>query len=108
MTPNAPALCFLCHYYEPGTSPENDSGKPRCQAFPEGIPSSIFNGGFDHREPLGDEAITFRLAEGKTEEDVKVWEQQILEIDKSAMIAAVDGFSEAPPVDPFGANTEVP
>ncbi len=92
MTPNAPALCYLCHYYEPGTNPDNELNKPRCKAFPEGIPSEIFSGGFDHRKPLGEEAITFRLAEGKTQKEVEGWEQETLEIRKNEMRAAVDGF----------------
>lgn len=103
MTPNAPALCFLCHYYEPGTDPENESGKPRCKAFPEGIPAEIFNGGFDHREPLGDEAITFRLAKGKKDKDVRQWEQEVLEIQKAEMRVAVDEFSQ----QEFQGNNEV-
>ena len=92
MQPRAPALCFLCEYYEPGTDRDNDLNIPRCRAFPEGIPDEIFNGGFDHREPLGNEAVLFRLAEGKTEEDVEAWEQEMLELDKMEMRSAIRGF----------------
>ncbi len=104
MRPNAPALCFLCHYYEPGTNPDNDLNVPRCKAFPEGIPSEIINGGFDHREPLGDEAITFRLAEGKTEDDVAQWESEVLEIQKAEMLTQVDDFIDVG----SGADTVIP
>ena len=98
MTPSGPPICSLCHYYEPGTDPDNELNKPRCKAFPEGIPDEIFKGGFDHREPLGEEAITFRLAEGKTEQDLEAWEQETLEIRKSQMLSAVDDFKNAPDI----------
>lgn len=96
MIPKARAICFLCHYYEEGTAPDNESGRPRCKAFPEGIPMEIFNGGFDHREPLGDETITFRLAQNKTPEDLEAWEQDSLELQKREMLAQVDGFKNPP------------
>ncbi len=93
-TPNASALCFICEHYEPGTDPDNDLNKPRCRAFPEGIPSEIFNGGFDHREPFGNEPVLFRLAADKTEEDLEAWEAESLELEKMEMTSAIRQFQE--------------
>jgi hypothetical protein len=95
-TPRATAICFICERYEPGTDPDNDLNIPRCRAFPEGIPSEIINGGFDHREPFGDETLLFLLAEGKTEEDIEEWEQEMLELKKMEMTSAIRGFQEPP------------
>ena len=90
--PRHPSLCFLCERYVAGMDPDNDRDEPICQAFPEGIPSAIINGGFDHRKPLGNETILFRLAEGKTEEDIETWEQAVLTREKEDMLATFERF----------------
>lgn len=44
-----PILCFMCKHYAV-------AGK--CEAFPNGIPSKIFYGGFEHTIPFsGDNGI---------------------------------------------------
>ncbi|MFC7257696.1 MULTISPECIES: hypothetical protein [Streptomyces] len=43
-----------------------DQWIPYCDAFPEGIPSAIYQDGFDHRLPYpGDHGIRFELQHGK-------------------------------------------
>jgi len=51
---NSPALCYDCAYF--------DTVNPRiCDAFPEGIPSEIWNGVFKHDKPYpGDRDIQFK------------------------------------------------
>ena len=91
-TPYAPALCFLCMYYVPGMDPTNYRNRPVCRAFPERIPEGILLGGFDHRQPLYNEPIVFRPAEGVTATDVGEWEQEVLEIEKRDLIALLDAL----------------
>ncbi len=94
MIPKATAICFICEHYQPGVDPDNEINVPRCRAFPSGIPSEILNGGFDHREPLGEEAVLFRLAADKTQEDLEAWEAESLELDKAEMGANIRQFQE--------------
>ena len=89
-TPKAPALCFLCAHYKSGLDPTNHRNQPTCLAFPYRIPERIFHGGFDHRDPLYNEPITFRSAQGVTATDVGEWEQEILEIEKRDLFALLD------------------
>jgi hypothetical protein len=89
-TPKAPALCFLCAHYKSGLDPTNPHDHPTCLAFPDRIPERIFLGGFDHRDPLYNEPITFRPAQGVTATDVGEWEQEILEIEKRDLFALLD------------------
>ncbi len=52
-------LCAFCQHltHEPAAL----AGVPTstCAAFPDGIPLDIFAGRRDHREPIGDEPVTF-------------------------------------------------
>jgi hypothetical protein len=56
MTIGAAPMCIECkHYIEGGDEPGF-----RCEAFPDGIPDEIFEGGFNHRKPYkGDNGIRF-------------------------------------------------
>jgi hypothetical protein len=92
-SPRKPSICFECEYYTPGTDPENPLGIPVCRAFPEGIPSKIIDGGYDHRQPLGTETILFKEREGGS---VKDWEKAIAEIDKEDVMGLFDSFQEGP------------
>lgn len=48
-------LCVYCELFD-----HDDEGYPVCAAFPNGIPTEIIQGDFDHREPYeGDGDITF-------------------------------------------------
>ncbi len=74
MTVGAGAICFACRH-------RDFSGEdPTCAAFPDGIPSEIFYGGFDHRKPFGRERkrdgkpILFDLEEG-FEDDLVAYEE---------------------------------
>lgn len=46
MTRGLGAICFACRYRRGGGT---------CDAYPGGIPTEIFYGGFDHRRPFGGE-----------------------------------------------------
>ena len=98
-TPRFEAICNLCEYYVPGVDPENQRGIPVCIAFPEGIPEEILHGGQDHRQPIGNEAITFKRAEGVTEEDVDEWERTVLEQEKSDMLGMIEHMRGQPPAE---------
>jgi hypothetical protein len=63
-----------------------------CRGFDGLIPSEILNGGFDHRQPFRNEWFTFKLAADKTEEDLKQWEQEVLDILKQDMFAVIQEF----------------
>jgi hypothetical protein len=48
-------LCVYCDLFD-----HDETGLPVCAAFPDGIPTEIIQGDFDHREPFeGDGDITF-------------------------------------------------
>lgn len=91
-SPSLRPICMMCEYFVSGIDPKNERGKPVCRAFPEGIPVEILQGGFDHREPLDDETILFKAAEGVTPEDIEEWEQTVLEEEKADMLAAMEQF----------------
>lgn len=84
MIPKKPSICHMCEYYVSGM--DNPRGKPVCRAFPEGIPDEVLFGGYDHRRPLWDESITFRLSKEFTAEDLKQWERDMIEIERQEMI----------------------
>ena len=61
--------CFVCKHLLEGGVPDTESGlggtKIHCEAFPNGIPDAILDGGFDHRKRFkGDKGIRFELKEG--------------------------------------------
>lgn len=46
-----------------------NSGKPRCSAFPEGIPNGILDGEVDHTKPVkGDHGLVFVSMEDAAKE----------------------------------------
>lgn len=88
--PTIPPICFMCKHLI-----ENDQwteGNPRCAAFPEGIPDEIWLNGYDHRNPLGDERVTFQLAEGISDEQLEQWNQIALNQVKGEALGALDQF----------------
>lgn len=88
--PAIPPLCYMCEYYVPGMDPENRMNRPVCRAFPDGIPDEIMNGGYDHRQPLFDENILFKLSKNYTAEDLKEWERAALDLEKQDLLSRVD------------------
>ncbi|MFF7358949.1 hypothetical protein ACFZA1_41070 [Streptomyces filipinensis] len=65
-----PNICDSCTRVQQRLNPEAknslDQWIPYCDAFPEGIPRSIYQGGFDHRLPYpGDHGVRFELHAGK-------------------------------------------
>lgn len=89
-SPTHRPICMLCEHFVSGL--DNPRMKPTCIAFPEGIPDKIFKGGFDHREALSNETITFKRRKGVSEEDVKEWEQQSLQQEKDDLLATIEQF----------------
>lgn len=62
MTDGPAPMCMSCRHFDRITiDPATGTGSPRCAAFPDGIPSSIFwDGRIDHRRPFaGDRGIRF-------------------------------------------------
>ena len=59
MTTAGRPFCWPCRHYRPpeGTpgAIDGDWSSGTCAAFPDGIPSIIAAGGFDHREPHPDD-----------------------------------------------------
>lgn len=92
MQPRAPSICFLWEHFVLGVDLESLTGQPVCRAFPEGIPSRIINGVFDHREPFQGETILFRWADDASQEDVEAWEQEVVEIEKREMLPVIQQF----------------
>lgn len=83
MSIGVPSLCLRCsrYRYESGVDPDGvETGT--CDSFPEGIPVEIFAGGFDHREPFGDEELLFDPAPGVSEAEIE------------EIVASADDFDE--------------
>jgi hypothetical protein len=88
--PAVAPICYMCEYYVSGMDPTNPTNRPVCRAFPDGIPEEIMKGGHDHRQPLFDENILFKLSKEYTAEDLKAWEQETLEVEKQDLLSRVD------------------
>ena len=77
MTTAGPTFCHPCrHYRPPSGSPGSDGdwGGGRCEAFPDGIPSLILAGGFDHREPHPDDrGVRFEAKDDWDDQQVAVF-----------------------------------
>jgi hypothetical protein len=53
VTTRFPTMCLACERYRKANT---------CDAFPDGIPTEIFNFGGDHRQPAaGDRGLQFKL-----------------------------------------------
>ena len=68
MTTLGRPFCWPCRHYRPPEYPpgmiKGDWSNGTCAAFPEGIPSLITAGGFDHREPHPDDnGVRFETAD---------------------------------------------
>ena len=69
-----PSFCWPCRHYRPPAgapgSIDGDWSLGTCAAFPDGIPSLIAVGGFDHREPHPDDGgVRFEVDAAKMERD---------------------------------------
>jgi hypothetical protein len=68
MASGRPNLCLSCFWLDRTSTQQSilsEGETPNCRAFPEGIPSDIWYGGYDHRELYpGDEGVTYVLQEG--------------------------------------------
>ena len=81
--PAVPPICLMCERFKSGFG--HPEGMPTCAAFPDGIPDEIFYGGFDHRQPLRNESVLFKLKEGR-EEDLEEWDALRLELAKADLL----------------------
>lgn len=69
---------MMCERWEPGIG--DPEGVQRCEAFPRGIPSEIWDGGFDHSKPFApSNKILFRKRADVTDEDVAQWEREYVQ-----------------------------
>jgi hypothetical protein len=50
MTTSLPPMCYSCFHFI-----DNQSDYPKCDAYPDGIPSAIFYWDADHRESQPDD-----------------------------------------------------
>ena len=80
MPPNPP-ICTLCKHM---TLPPK--GRPKCRAFPRGIPDDILNGG-THDSFIGDEPVVFEPADDVTPEEVDNWREIHLGMQKQAIVS---------------------
>lgn len=73
--PDFPPLCMMCERWVPGIL--DPDGIQRCEAFPNGIPTEIFEEYFNHTEPFAPtNTILFKPRPGITQEDVDKWESE--------------------------------
>lgn len=80
----------MCRHYVAGTDESNDRNVPVCRAFPDGIPSEIWAGGFDHRNQYRDEPVLFDLDPEYTEADIAEWEQAGADVEKAYVETSLD------------------
>jgi hypothetical protein len=72
------SICLSCKKLEPARIPGLSIPIFFCSAFPEGVPSEISGGLYDHREPLGDETELWELddrEEGSAKNLLRIYEQ---------------------------------
>lgn len=63
-------LCNLCAHFEGGL---NETGVPRCAAFPKGIPAEIMQGLEPHFNPIAGETVVFKPRKGVDKQMVDDW-----------------------------------
>lgn len=84
----------MCEYFVAPLDPGNDRRIAHCRAFPDGIPDEILLGGFDHRQPLGSEAVTFKLAADEDPAELEAWEQAQVEAERAKYLALLPDTGE--------------
>lgn len=69
--PIFPPLCMLCDLWQAGI--DDPDQIQRCKAFPDGIPTEIWDELYDHRKPLADEQFTFEPRGDVEPSQVEAW-----------------------------------
>lgn len=88
--PNRPSICPMCVHL----NLEGPAGRPRCKAFPQGIPDEILHEGFDHREPFMTETVLFELDPAIDPAELQEWEDSVLDMEKQKLLTMLGPLEE--------------